>query len=131
MPWCATTVVRLLVVDDDAGVVQTFAHMLRLEGYEVLTALDAATALRAAEAFHPDALLLDLRMPHIDGVALLRELRQHADQRATPVAIVTGDYFVDDTTLRELQELGAQMYYKPLWFADLIKIIQQLLPAPR
>jgi DNA-binding response OmpR family regulator len=123
--------VRLLIVDDDAGVVQTFARMLRLEGYEVVTALNVEAALRAMEAFHPDALLLDLRMPQIDGIALLREMRSHVDQRDTPVAIVTGDYFVDDTTLRELQELGAQMYYKPLWFADLINIIQQLLPAPR
>ena len=123
--------VRLLIVDDDAGVVQTFARMLRLEGYEVVTALNVEAALRAMEAFHPDALLLDLRMPQIDGIALLREMRSHADQRDTPVAIVTGDYFVDDGTVCELRRLGAEVYYKPLWFEDLVEIIRRLLPAPR
>ena len=126
MAWCAT-LVRLLIVDDDAGVVQTFARMLRLEGYEVVTALDVAAALRAIEASHPDALLLDLRMPHVDGIALLREMRSHSDQRDTPVAIVTGDYFVDDTTVGELRQLGAEVYYKPLWFEDLVEIIHRLL----
>ena len=119
--------VRLLIVDDDAGVVQTFARMLRLEGYDVVTALDVAAALRAIEASHPDALLLDLRMPHVDGIALLREMRSHSDQRDTPVAIVTGDYFVDDTTVGELRQLGAEVYYKPLWFEDLVEIIHRLL----
>src|SRR5258708_18676618 len=105
--------------------------MLRLEGYEVVTALNVEAALRAIEAFHPDALLLDLRMHQIDGIALLREMRSHANQRDTPVAIVTGDYFVDDTTLHELQQLGAEVYYKPLWFEDLNQIIRRLFPTPR
>jgi len=118
---------RLLIVDDDAGVAETFARMLRLEGYEVLTALDAEAALREVETSRPDALILDLRMPFIDGTAFLRRLRSCGEFDRTPVAIVTGDYTVDDVMARELHALGAELYFKPLWLADLLGIIRDLL----
>src|SRR5882762_3216665 len=89
-------VARVLIVDDDLGVVHAFGRMLRLEGYEVMTALDAEAALRKVETSHPDAVLLDLRMPLTDGLAFLRRLRARPEQRHTPVAIVTADYFVDE-----------------------------------
>jgi CheY-like chemotaxis protein len=117
----------VLIVDDDPGVVQTFARVLRLEGYEVLTALDGAAALREVETSHPDAVLLDLRMPLMDGVAFLRRLRAHEEQRHTPVAIVTGDYLIDEAITRELKELESDLYFKPLWLQDLIGITQRLV----
>jgi DNA-binding response OmpR family regulator len=120
---------RLLIVDDDPGVVQTFAQMLRLDGHEVMTALGGEAALRALDVSPADAVLVDLRMPDTDGVALLRQLRSHAGQHDMPVAIVTGDYFVDETTVSELRQLGADVYLKPLWFEDLILIVRRLLPT--
>ena len=93
------TTSKILIVDDDEGVTQTFARMLRLEGYQVRTAVSAENGLREAEESHPDAIILDLRMPLVDGLGFLRRLRAHDDQRDTPVAIVTGDYFLDDAGL--------------------------------
>ena len=61
----------ILIVDDDEGVTTTFARMLRLEGYEVHTALNAETGLQEAEATSPDAIILDLRMPLLDGLGFL------------------------------------------------------------
>jgi DNA-binding response OmpR family regulator len=101
--------------------------MLTLEGYDVRTALDAEAALREAEASHLDAILLDLRMPIVDGLAFLRQLRAREDQRQTPVAIVTGDYFVDDVVSDDLRGLGAELHFKPLWLEDLVRITQTLL----
>src|SRR3954453_13613417 len=98
----------ILIVDDDEGVTQTFARMLRLEGYEVRTAMNAETGLRGAEQSTPDAIIFDLRMPLVDGLGFLRRLRAHDTHRDTPVAIVTGDYFLDDTVSTELRELGAE-----------------------
>ena len=66
---------KVLIIDDDAGVVQGFARLLRREGYEVLTALDAEVALHDMETTHPDAVLLDLRMRRMDGLTFLRRLR--------------------------------------------------------
>src|SRR5258706_16288515 len=91
----ATCVAKVLIVDDGPGVVQGFARMLRSEGYDVLTALDADVALRDMETTHPDAVLLDLRMFPMDGLAFLRRLRAREEFAQTPVAIVTADYNVD------------------------------------
>src|SRR5262245_25533423 len=118
---------RILIVDDDEGVTQTFARMLRLEGYEVRTAMNAESGLREAEQSHPDAIILDLRMPLVDGLGFLRRLRTNEAQRETPVAIVTGDYFLDDAISAELRELGAELKFKPLWLEDLVGLARNLL----
>ena len=117
----------VLVVDDDKSVTQTFARMLRFEGYQVRTAVTAEEGLIEAEQRHPDAIILDLRMPLVDGLGFLRRLRAHDDQRATPVAIVTGDYLLDDSVLTELRELGAELQFKPLWLEDLVGLARTLL----
>jgi DNA-binding response OmpR family regulator len=118
---------KILIVDDDEGVTQTFARMLRLEGYDVRTAMNAEMGLREAEQSHPDAIILDLRMPLVDGLGFLRRLRACDAQRNTPVAIVTGDYFLDDSVSTELQELGAELKFKPLWLEDLVGLARTLL----
>jgi DNA-binding response OmpR family regulator len=123
------TSAKILIVDDDEGVTQTFARMLRLEGYQVRTAVSAETGLREAEHSHPDAIILDLRMPLVDGLGFLRRLRAHDHQRTTPVAIVTGDYFLDETVASELQELGAELKFKPLWLEDLVGLARNLLQS--
>jgi two-component system response regulator PrrA len=120
-------VATILVADDDEGVTQTFARMLRLEGYDVRTAMNAETGLREADKSHPDAIILDLRMPLVDGLGFLRRLRSRDEQRDTPVAIVTGDYFLDDQVSAELRELGAEFKFKPLWLEDLVGLARHLL----
>ena len=118
---------KILIVDDDEGVTQTFARMLRLEGYQVHTALTAEQGLGEAARTNPDAIILDLRMPLIDGLGFLRRLRGRDVHRSTPVAIVTGDYCLDDSISRELTELGAQLHFKPLWLEDLVELAYSLL----
>jgi two-component system, OmpR family, response regulator PrrA len=119
----------ILIVDDDEGVTQTFARMLKLEGYKVRTAMNAESGLREAAENRPDAIILDLRMPLLDGLGFLRRLRSSdaQRQRQTPVAIVTGDYFLDDTVSMELKQLGAELKYKPLWLEDLVGLARTLL----
>jgi len=118
---------KILIVDDDEGVTQTFARMLRLEGYQVRTAVSAEKGLQEAEQSHPDAIILDLRMPLVDGLGFLRRLRSRGEHQATPVAIVTGDYFLDDSVSNELRELGAELRFKPLWLEDLVGLARNLL----
>ena len=122
-----TDTATILIVDDDEGVTQTFARMLRLEGYQVRTAMTAETGLRDAGSVHPDAIILDLRMPLVDGLGFLRRLREREDTRATPVAIVTGDYFLEDDISLELRALGAELRFKPLWLEDLVGLARDLL----
>ena len=66
-------------------------------------------------------------MPLLDGLGFLRRLRSSDGQRRTPVAIVTGDYFLDDTVSTELKQLGAELKFKPLWLDDLVGLARTLL----
>jgi DNA-binding response OmpR family regulator len=129
VPTSASSNQKILIVDDDEGVTQTFARMLRLEGYQVRTAVSAETGLQEAKASAPDAIILDLRMPLVDGLGFLRRLRERDEQRTTPVAIVTGDYFLDDSVSSELRELGAELRFKPLWLEDLVGLARNLLQS--
>ena len=122
-----TETATILIVDDDEGVTQTFARMLRLEGYFVRTAMTAENGLREAEIANPDAIILDLRMPLVDGLGFLRRLRTREGNRGTPVAIVTGDYFLEDEISAELQSLGAELRFKPIWLEDLVGLARNLL----
>ena len=117
----------ILIVDDDEAVIQTFARMLQLEGYDVRTAMNAESGLLSAAENRPDAIILDLRMPLVDGLGFLRRLRSSAGQHNTPVAIVTGDYFLDDKISAELHQLGAELKFKPMWLEDLVGLAKNLL----
>ena len=66
-------------------------------------------------------------MPLMDGLGFLRRLRTHDGQQSTPVAIVTGDYFLDESVSTELRELGAELRFKPLWLEDLVGLARNLL----
>ncbi len=105
----------------------TFARMLELEGYLVRTAKNAEIGLREARATRPDAIILDLRMPLVDGLGFLRHFRSDDDHRSVPVTIVTGDYFLDDRVSAEVRALGANLKFKPLWLEDLVGLAKDML----
>lgn len=121
----------ILVVDDDEGVRDTFAHALRLEGYEVRTAPNAEIGLHAIETSRTDAIILDLRMPLINGLGFLYRLRAQDAHREMPVAIITGDHCIKDSLATEMQELGAELFFKPLWVEDIVDLTRALLHKPR
>ena len=113
----------VLIVDDDPEVVGTFAEWLQLQGYEVRTAPDGEAALPHVRGVN--AIILDARMPTLDGLGFLRRVR--ARDEHVPVAIVTGDYLIDDALLNEFQRLNAQIVFKPLWLDDLVTLVAQLI----
>jgi CheY-like chemotaxis protein len=116
----------ILVVDDDRTVTETFATALNREGFNVRTAMNAESGLREANSSHADAIILDLRMPLINGLGFLYRLRTSAQHRNTPVAIVTGAV-VDDSLQAELTELGAELRFKPLWLEEVVELAHQLV----
>jgi two-component system response regulator MprA len=108
---------RVLVVDDDAAVRDSLARTLRFEGHEVLTAQDGQEALAVVRSEEPDAMILDVSMPTMDGLEACRRLR--ADGVLVPVLMVTArdsvgdrvagldagadDYLIKPFALQELQ----------------------------
>ena len=71
----------------------------------MVTSSDAEAGLREIETLRPDVVLIDLRVPLVDGVRLLRQMRARDHQRHTPIAIITADYRVPQTIDEELKEL--------------------------
>ena len=71
--------VRILLVDDEPAIVETVRAYLEAEGYAVQTASDGPEALKLARSFHPDVIVLDLMLPGLDGLEVLRRLRQVCD----------------------------------------------------
>jgi CheY-like chemotaxis protein len=115
-----------LIVDDEQAVAGTLGRMLTLAGHEVTCAFSAEAGLEKALETPPDALLVDLRMPVVSGLEFLRRMRNNPQLRELPVALVTGDYFLEDAVLSEIQALGATVRYKPLWLEDVIALANTL-----
>jgi two-component system, OmpR family, response regulator PrrA len=119
----------ILIVDDDRSVADTFARMLKLEGFNVATALNAEAGLELADSVRPDAIILDMRMPITNGLQFLRLIRSRPQLVEVPIAIVTGDYFLPEPLQSEIKSLGASIRFKPMWLEDLIALAKTLVPV--
>ncbi|GIW17420.1 response regulator transcription factor [Tepidiforma sp.] len=95
----------LLVVDDEAGVLRLMKLELTAQGFRVITAADGEEALRLAEEQRPDAIVLDIMMPGISGLEVMRRLRERSN---VPIILVTAKD-KDSDKVRGL-ELGADDY---------------------
>lgn len=115
---------RILVVDDEPAVREAVDRALRLEGYETELAADGAQALEALADRAPDALVLDLLMPYVDGLEVCRRLRAAGDR--TPVLVLTARDAVPDR-VRGL-DAGADDYLvKPFALEELLARLRALL----
>jgi PAS domain S-box-containing protein len=118
---------RVLVVDDDYHVRPTLARLLTRGGFLVAEAADGRTGLELIERNPPDLVLLDIRMPDIDGYEVLRRLKQHPSLQHIPVVVLTASDLGAAAKQRAL-DLGAVRYLeKPIASGDLLAEIEQIL----
>lgn len=112
---------KVLVVDDDAGVLRMVGWVLRTEGFEVATATDGEDGLRKVEADLPDIIVTDLQMPVLDGEGFCRELR--AREVGVPILILSAH-----GARRGQAVCGAQGYLeKPFETDALVSAVQNLV----
>ncbi|HWW87975.1 MAG TPA: response regulator [Vicinamibacterales bacterium] len=121
----ASIVPVILIADDDDLTTELFARGLRAQGYIVKTASTTEEATREVEGRRFDAIIMDLHIPHPNGLAALRSLRSM--NCAIPCAIITGDYSLDDATTTAIHELGAELRFKPLNFDELRDLADTLV----
>ena len=115
---------KVLVVDDEPAVADAVSRALRLEGYEVATAAEGVEALDEVERGRPDALVLDVTMPRMDGLELARELRARGDR--VPILMLTARDSVGDRVAG--LDAGADDYLvKPFALEELLARLRALL----
>jgi two-component system response regulator MprA len=116
--------VRILVVDDDTAVRRSIDRALRLEGYDVDTVGTGGGALESLALTPPDAIILDLQLPDLDGLAVCRRIRSAGDD--TPVLMLTARQAIDDRV--QGLDAGADDYLvKPFALAELLARLRALL----
>src|SRR5919198_1990199 len=114
---------RVLVVEDDGDIAEVLRRSLRLEGYEVRLAGDGVSALDESSLFEPDAVVLDLGLPRLDGVEVCRRLRAEGD---VPILILTARDALDSRV--EGLDSGADDYLvKPFERQELLARLRALL----
>ena len=100
--------IRVLFVEDDPTVAQMYRLKLELDGYQVIMAKDGEEGLRLADEIEPDIVFLDIRLPKVDGFAVLEGLRSREETRNVPVVILS-NYGEQELVERGLK-LGALEY---------------------
>jgi len=116
---------RILVIDDAADIALTLRMLLERAGHEVITAENGRRGLRCFYETRPDLVMLDVRMPELDGWQTLERLRDLSD---VPVLMVSGT----TPTAEQLERLrpGRDAFEaKPLWGDHLIEVVGELLTA--
>lgn len=120
------TTPRILAVDDMPTNLDILRVRLEAQGYEVITAADGEEALAKAREFEPDLVLLDVMMPKLDGIAVLKQLKQDTLLRFVPVILVTAKSDVRDV-VNGLDAGGDDYLTKPFEHAALIARVRSLL----
>jgi len=116
---------KILVIDDDPSVRSLVADSLEIEGYEVFTAEDGFSGLRAIEAHKPDCVLLDVMMPGLDGHQVLQRIRAAEDRPALPVVMLTA--YSDDATAWQAWTEGVDYFLaKPFDADELLRYLDYL-----
>lgn len=118
---------KLLVVDDEPLTVEMLETFLKLNGYETVAVLNGEDALLMVQVEMPDAILLDLQLPDLNGIEVCRRLRASAYAQL-PVIMITAHGSPE--MRRRALEAGANAYFtKPIRFPELIAELNRLLAA--
>jgi DNA-binding NtrC family response regulator len=122
------TPARLLVVDDDPAIRKIIRDRFASQGHDVTTAANGAEALRQLDASRPDLLVLDLRMPELDGFGVLTAIQQRASRPATVVLTAHGSI---EAAVRAVQLGATDFIQKPFDMAHLELVVSRSLGTAR
>jgi CheY-like chemotaxis protein len=117
---------RILIVEDNAMIRDMLSRYLRLDDYEVIAAVDGQQAVAVAEAEQPDLIIMDMRLPVVDGWQATRQIKAIPQFRTTPIIALTAHAFAEERA--QCAAAGCDEYEaKPIDFPRLLSKIRSLL----
>ena len=116
----------VLIIEDEEDAAELFAEMMRVSGFRVLKTSKSAPALSMMSAEKPDIVLLDIMMPEISGLDILRQMRRDPALANIPVIVVTAKSMPSD--IKNGMEAGASTYLtKPVGYLELKEAVERTL----
>jgi len=115
-----------LIIEDETDAADLFAEMMRVSGFRVLKLNSSAPALAMMAAEKPDVVILDIMMPEMSGLDILRQMRRNPDLKGIPVVVVSAMSLPAD--IKSGMEAGASMYLtKPVGVLELRQAVDRAL----
>jgi CheY-like chemotaxis protein len=116
----------VMIIEDEPDAAEMFAEMMRVSGFRVIKMFSSAPAIPMITQEKPDIIILDIMMPDISGLEVLRYMRREPDLYAIPVIVVSAKSMPGDIKIG--LEAGASMYLtKPVGFLDLKQAVERVL----
>jgi DNA-binding response OmpR family regulator len=116
----------VLIIEDEEDAAELFAEMMRISGFRVLKTSRSAPAVSMMAVDKPDVVLLDIMMPEVSGLDILRQMRRDPNLADIPVIVVTAKSMPAD--IKNGMEAGASTYLtKPVGFQELKEAVQRTL----
>ena len=120
---------KILIIEDNRDSRDILSKLLKMSGYDVVSASDGETGYAAALTHHPDLIITDVNMPRMDGIEFVRKLRTEGSLAATPVLVVTA---FGSSVAREAIEAGADASAeKPFDFDKFLGTVETLISKPK
>ena len=119
----------VMIIEDEPDAAEMFAEMMRVNGFRVLKMFSSAPAIPMIAQEKPDLILLDIMMPDISGLEVLRYMRREPELSSIPVIVVSAKSMPSD--IRTGMEAGASVYLtKPVGYLDLKQAVERLTESP-
>lgn len=116
----------VMIIEDEPDAAEMFAEMMRVSGFRVIKMFSSAPAIPMILQEKPDIIILDIMMPDISGLEVLRYMRREPDLQSIPVIVVSAKSMPGDIKIGI--EAGASIYLtKPVGFLDLKQAVEQVL----
>jgi len=120
------TAKKVVIVEDEPDAAEMFAEMMRVSGYQVVKSYSSTPAISIIRTEMPDAVILDVMMPDVSGIEVLRYMRREPKLMNIPVVIVSAKSMPSD--IKTGMDAGASMYLaKPVGFAELREAVEKVI----
>ncbi len=118
---------RILIVEDDADLVEVIQLHLQKNGYETYYANDGETALKKIQQLSPDLIILDVMIPKLNGQLLNQQLKSNEKTKNIPIIAVSGKVGIREVFVVDKQLTVSSFFYKPVLMSELLAEIKKLL----